>query len=454
MRKKELLLFILLLAALTPYILLCFYALPYADDFCYAWSSAEPISFAARFMKQYMGWSGRYSAHILLCSHPLAGGRMLYYHLADLISLLSVAFAFIVFFWSVRGSILTGLITALTVLLFYLCYMPQLSDGVYWYTGVCNYELSSVCFLLHLSLLILWHRSKGLARAISFLIASLLLIASIGFNEVGAALIPSYYFFAVVILYLGKKKNIVPNSVFSAATILFCISVISFGFLVLAPGNHVRSHQFHTHFEFLHSVLFGGLQTVRFTAIWICTIPALLFSLLIISKADKLPDTTVSRFDHRLILALIVFTVFMSAFLPYFTTGILGQHRTINYSFFYTILLWMWWLISVSKQYALYEKQAFQFIRQNSPAIVAVCIVLMIFTANGGKIVRDLRADTFTAYDREYYQREDDIIHHPEIPIGPLKNTPQSLMIVDAQTDTTYWVNRAIWLYTKRIVAK
>ena len=78
----------------------------------------------------------------------------------------------------------------------------------------------------------------------------------------------------------------------------------------------------------------------------------------------------------------------------------------------------------------------------------------MIFTANGGKIVRDLRADTFTAYRREYKQREDDIIHHPEIPIGPLKNTPESLMIVDAQTDTTYWVNRAIWLYTERIVAK
>ena len=454
MRRKELLLLILLIAALAPYILLCFYALPYADDFCYAWSSAEPISFTARFMKQYMGWSGRYSAHVLLCTHPLASGQMLYYHLADLISLLSVAFAFIIFFWSVRSAFLNGLVIGLTVLLFYLCYMPQLSDGVYWYTGVCNYELSSVCFILHLSLLILWYRSEGITKVISFLLASLLLIASIGFNEVGAALIPSYYFFTVVILYLAKKKNMVPDTAFSAAAILFCIATISFGFLVLAPGNHVRSHQFHTHFEFLHSVLFGGLQTVRFTAIWIFTIPAVLFSLLIVSKADQLPDTPVFRFDHRLILGFIVFTVFMSAFLPYFTTGILGQHRTINYSFFYTILLWMWWLISVSKQYTLYEKPALQFISLNWFAIAVACIILMVFTGNGGKIVRDLRADTFTAYSREYYQRESEIIHHPEIPIGPLTHTPQSLMIVDAQTDTTYWVNRAIWLYTKRIVAK
>jgi len=83
-----------------------------------------------------------------------------------------------------------------------------------------------------------------------------------------------------------------------------------------------------------------------------------------------------------------------------------------------------------------------------------ICIAVMVFTGNGGKIVRDLRADTFTTYYREYRQREDNMMKHPEIPIGPLKSIPQSLKIVDAKSDTTFWVNKGMRLYSERILRK
>ena len=455
MRKRESsLILMLLLLALSPYFMLCFYALPYADDFCYAWSSAEPISFIGRFLHQYMGWSGRYSAHVLLCNHPLAGGRMLYYHLADLAALSAVMVALLIFFRQIISGFWTSVLTALSVLLFFLCYIPQLSDGVYWYTGVCNYELSNVCFILHISIVILLFRSKGLMRAICFIAAALLLIASIGFNEIAAAIIPTYYFFASVIFYLKRGNKEASGSAFPIILVLFFIACLAFGFLVLAPGNHVRSHQYHTHFQFFHSVLYGSLQTARFAAIWLCTIPALILSLLVISRANKLPDTALLRFDYRLILALIVFTVFMSAFMPYYTTGILGQHRTIDYAFFYFILLWMWMLISLSKKYALYDKNILSMISSRAFVALLISVVVMALTANSGRILRDCYRGTFTAYNEEFTQRQDNIRKQPSMQIPPLKDVPQSLKIVDAEVDTTCWINKAILIYTQRVEVK
>src|SRR5580693_4037986 len=88
MRSKNLLLILLLLLALFPYFLTCFYALPFADDFCYAWTSAEKISVLQKFMKQYLHWNGRYTSNLIINAHPLVTGKLIYYHLGLFVVLL------------------------------------------------------------------------------------------------------------------------------------------------------------------------------------------------------------------------------------------------------------------------------------------------------------------------------------------------------------------------------
>jgi hypothetical protein len=41
---------LLLIAAFGQYLFLCRFAMPFADDFCFAWTSAEPISFFQKYL--------------------------------------------------------------------------------------------------------------------------------------------------------------------------------------------------------------------------------------------------------------------------------------------------------------------------------------------------------------------------------------------------------------------
>ena len=441
--RKDILIIILLLAAVTPYFILCFHALPYADDFCYAWESLKDVSFTERFMDQYMHWSGRYSAHVLLCNHPLTRG-IIWYQVADFVALAFTLLSVFLFFRVVLRQLKTAITVTLVAFLFYLCYMPQLSDGVYWYTGVCNYELSNAFFLLHLSLFIVWSSRGGASGPILLLISAVSLVISIGFNELGAALIPAYYLLALILLYRAG----VDRGIFRMALVFFCIAFISSSVLVFAPGNLVRSHLYHENFHILHSVLFASMQTGRFTITWLSTIPTLLLSLLVLSRADRVPDTPLFRFDHRVILVALFFTVFMSAFMPYLTTGILGQHRTINYAFFFFILLWAWWLISFSKRYLLYSLPGVALAGSIRYSIIIISVAVMMISANGGRIVRDIWHGNFTAYNKDFVLRQGEMHHDSGISVRPLRTIPETFNITDARTDSSWFVNRCIKIYT------
>ena len=444
MRRKELVLLILLLFALLPYFLVCFTTLPFADDFCYGWTSAEKIPFIQRFLRQYMHWSGRYSAHVFLCNHPLVNGHLSCYRACILVTLMGTLMAVLAFIHRIIGDFTNSLIIAFTSILFYLCYTPQLTEGVYWYTGICNYELGNVCFILHLAALLLALDSKGLGRHVYWCIAVVMLVASIGFNEIGAAVIPAYYLLAVILFYKSKRTSVTRKTNGQGLLILFLTATLSSAFVVFAPGNFVRSHQFQNQFNFAHSIIFASMQTGRFIATWLSTLPAWAFSILLLAKADKLPDDDLLQFNYPLILMLLLFTVFMSAFIPYFNTGILGQYRTLNYSFFFFIYLWIWLLISISKKYALHKKMEPYLNSNRTAAIIAMAAIVMVFTSNGQKVLNDWRKNNFMTYQEEFMLRQENIIHYPEMEIPPLQHLPESFRIVDARGDSTWWVNKCI----------
>ena len=134
----------------------------------------------------------------------------------------------------------------------------------------------------------------------------------------------------------------------------------------------------------------------------------------------------------------------MSSFIPYFNTGILGQHRTINYVFFFFIPLWIWLLISISKKYALPKKMAPYLNSNKSLAIIALVVIIMVFTSNGHKVLNDWRKNNFMAYQQEFMIRQENIIRHPEMEIPALQHVPESFRIVDAHGDSAWWVNKCM----------
>ena len=72
----------------------------------------------------------------------------------------------------------------------------------------------------------------------------------------------------------------------------------------------------------------------------------------------------------------------------------------------------------------------------------------MIISANGGRIIRDLWEDKFTIYKMDFVLRQEELHQTPGVQVHPLKTIPETFDIVDARTDTSWFVNRCIKIYT------
>ncbi len=446
--KPTLKYFILLLlaVALVPYLLVCLYAFPFADDYCFGWTASESIPFIQKFLNQYLYWNGRYTADVLVNLHPLVAGKILIYQLHVFVSLAATPVVLYVFVLEVLRNGQTNvrpkfisLIASLFITLFYLNYQPNLTEGVYWFIGISNYHLGNLLFVLQLTLLLKSFSAKDGTKIFLQVVSVLLLIVSVGFNEVAAMLIPLFY--ATVALLSAKQETGNWKLWIAFAAIAFLASA----FVFFSPGNFVRSHEFENRYDLFHSMFYASLQTVRFLAKWILTAPFLMLSMVVVANAGRIKPKV--DFDYRLLLAAMLFVVFIGSFLPYFATGVLGQHRTINFVFFFFILLWVLFLISVARKFFPDEKQFLLVGKKVTGVAIVLSITAIMFTGNGFKILRDFKDNNFRKYETAFYERQKNVIANPGAPIEKLAVIPNTFQIVDVRNDTAWWVDKCMKKY-------
>ncbi len=426
-----------LFLALLPYFIICFYALPFADDFCFGWTASEKITFIQKFLDQYLYWNGRFTSDILVQFHPLLTGKLLCYRLVFVFALLITPLSIYIFigevFPEVKG--LVAMTVSLLLTLFYLNYMPNITEGVYWYIGIVNYHFGNICLILQLLFFFKLFSANGKRKTFFTLFSFLLLIASIGFNENAALLIPLLYL-CMLVFYTGARGK--------AAFIHFGVALISSAFVFFSPGNLVRGNAFTESHDFFHSLYYSSLQTIRFTGNWSYSISFWALSLVVVSQADKIQNKFLQQIDYKLIFAFLILVVFSGSFLPYFATGVLGQHRTINFVFFFFILLWVLFLISVSHKFSLYQKLTFLKDEKIRLLLLIIGILFMCFSGNSLKIVSGFRKNNFATYQTAFKERQKTIILNPEFPIPQLTSIPEIFQIVDVKGDTTWWADKCM----------
>ncbi len=443
-KQFQISLLVLSIAALLPFVIICFYALPFADDFCFGWTASEKISFVQKFLNQYLYWNGRYTADVLVNFHPLVTGKILVYQFSILVPLLATP---VIFYFLLDSAVSNNqsslinyqfVIASLLITLFYLNYQPNITEGIYWFIGISNYHLGNLCLLLHFIFLLKAFSANGKSKITFQTLASLLLVVSIGFNEIGALLIPLFYFF--VLVFSAKTES---RKFFAG---LFLIAFVSSSFVFFSPGNFVRVSVFPERYILLHSLLYSSAQTLRFLSKWIFNLPFILLSLVIVANADKV-KLKLPVLDFRVLAVALLFVVFSGSFIPYFATGVLGQHRTINYVFFYFILIWFLLVISVSQKYLLYEK--LNWLKQENRifATMTISVLMMMFSGNSLKILQDCNADNFRKYETAFYERQKTILQKPDAQIAPLEIVPDVFTITDAENDTAYWVDKCMKKY-------
>ncbi|HLP49409.1 MAG TPA: DUF6056 family protein [Chitinophagales bacterium] len=446
----------MLIAALVPYLVVCFCAFPFADDFCFGWTASEHIPFVQKILNQYLLWNGRYTADVLVNVHPLVSGKIIYYQLAVFFSLLAMPVVVYGFINALqmqhtpsrsqqrdtpleRGPNSLALIVSLFITLFYLNYQPNITEGIYWYIGIANYHWGNLLLLVQITFMLRASSATGKGKIALHAASLLLLVVAVGFNEVGALLIPSLYF----LLFVFNLR--IRTSDFRLSATYCAVAIISSAFVFFSPGNFVRANEFEGRYDLLHSLVYSTAQTLRFLAQWMLNVPFVLLSAIVVANADRFKIRM--AIDYRILLVAMLFVVFAGSFLPYFATGILGQHRTINYVFFFFILLWVLFLLSVSERFSLYDKLLPLKKERTVLVLLGVSVLLMAITGNGVKMLSDFKHGKFRKYEAGFYQRQADVIQNPNAPIRKLETIPATFTVVDVRSDTTFWVEKCMKKY-------
>lgn len=431
---KQLIVIAVCLLLFAPYLFTCFYAVPFADDFCFGWTASQPVTFLQKFLNQYLFWNGRYSADVLANLHPMLSGKLVVVQLSFVAGIFMMPALLALLIQRITSHAGISITSALFISLYCYNQMPNVSEGLYWYIGISNYLIGNLLLLLHFIIAF----RKGVFSKIT---AGLLLFIAIGFNEIAALIIPSFYLGALFIAsreFKNYRREI---------SLYFLIAVVSSALVFFSPGNFTRSKEFSDSFQLGHSLLYSGLQTLRFVASWMLSVPFIALSLVVYVYAIDLKKNITDRIPFPLPLLFALFIVFAAAFLPYMATGILGQHRTLNYVLPFFVLLWLMAVVNAGNNFPVSNSLAALRRPMFSTILLAASLLSFAVWGNGFALSKDLQSGAMASYKAEFFERQLNIATAKEKGIPALVRRPASLSVVDAKADTAYWVDKCITNY-------
>lgn len=444
---------LLLLAALARYVALCFFIHPFADDLSYAAIGMRTDLFA-RLGDEYYNWNGRWFSNALVLRGPLVlgiGPGLLLYRCVPILLLL---FAWLSARTLIRAAapLLRGSDASLGAawfLLLFLQLMPDLSEGVFWYTGAVSYLLPGAGLLWLLALFIpaiqsrwaiTWPRAAGMG---------LLGAAIAGSNELHMVLMVM----GIGSLLLARARS---GHRFSWKLAGVALPVAASALvMLLAPGNEARAAAFAARHEVGRTLLWGALQSGRFLVTWLAS-PSLLLASALFLAGLQAWQRAAGGLSARLprpwiIVVALCGVLYVSMALPYWATGMLGQHRTVN-----AILLALlpgWFVLLASLREWLLAKRRWM----PMPAAMrhfAITLLLSAFfaTGNGACLGSDLLSGRLQRFDAELRSRYAAVItardagaRHVELP--RLSDPPASIRFLDAGADSEEWMNRSLANY-------
>jgi len=443
---------VIILLVIGRFVLVSSMVHPYADDWSYTVSGMrEPLM--ERLATEYHRWNGRITSNILVLNNPmvlgLERGLPLYRTVPVVMILLTFAGAFALWraLFGARVPLWTGLLVCGCYVVVFLHVMPDPGEGIYWYTGSVTYQLPNALLLFLMAGWLRWQqRDHGVSRW-ALLGGNMLLTVFIALsNEVHMVLL----LLAHVALFIGTRytKGGWDPVLGAFAVLSFALALI----MILAPGNEVRAGQYLERGQLFRSVLYAGLQTGRFIITWVFD-PILILAAMAWVAFDRSHEPLSNfRYTFRLPLALSITAVFVVMFLPYWGTGILGQHRTVNVAFF---LFFPAWLLSLSAwDRAVGRLRWPQLFKQPSSlgmVLVALFVMCQVW-GTGARVNGDLWNDTLADYDRGIRSRYAVIMSavsrgDSTVQIPAVRPMPTSIRITDEGPDPDHWGNRALARY-------
>lgn len=440
----------LFLLAFARYVWLAGYVHPYADDLSYACVGMKS-GLLDRLALEYRFWNGRYFSNILVLRGPMVLGweaGLSLYRTVPVLLLLAT--------WWAAGHLLRTIVQTLSrsdaalggllFLLVFLNAMPDLSEGIYWYTGAVTYQLPNILALLLAAAWCRHIRSGWRSPVLRYVWMALLSVVIAGCNEQHMALVVLAHAALFVVQWRTTGRSGL------LATVLFVLSLLCLVVVAAAPGNAVRGAHFPARHDLLLTLGYSVMQTGRFIGTWLFTtllLPASFLFLLWFRRSGLTPAWC--RVDRRVALALPFAVVFVSMLLPYWSTGMLGQYRTVNAALFLFLPAWLFAL-------AVWEVQVFRarwpltaLGRTPMDLAVVVAVLLLVF-GNDRHVTADLFSGRMARYeavvsDRIGLVRSAVAEGAEEVVLPPLNEQSRALRIVQPGADADHWINRSLAQY-------
>src|SRR5262249_10527183 len=178
----------------------------------------------------------------------------------------------------------------------------------------------------------------------------------------------------------------------------------------LAPGNSVRSAMYPGRHAVVRSIALTAAQTLRFGATWATSGSLLLTTVLFLPAAvviarDAAAFRAISPVRVGALAAGLALIIPIAVFPAYWSTGVLGQHRTISVAFLVFLLLWFTLLIALYAVGALPEPAGLIVDRRVRMVTGVLLIAALAMTGNGYRVAGDWAARTPLTFDREMSSR-------------------------------------------------
>lgn len=432
------------LTLLIPYLILCFYAHPVADDYSF---NSQSLFWHTQ-LQLYFKWNGRYSSNFLAMCEPLVLNSFARYRLVAgcLLVLMPISILFML------SSIMGGMVSYLQKILstyiltaIILALLPSLPEGIYWYSGSVTYILGCIVALFYIGIVIRYDTGRYVInQPFHFCLCIILLFCAIGFNEVQMFLLLFGHF--ILWLNMGKERR------FRSFGVIMLLVCVLFALLVFfSPGNHSRGNWYPNSHNIFNSLCMSLLQMGKFFFSWISYAPLLLGSILFAPISLKLSKRSAlfqqfGRYNPWNLFLLLGGILFVCIFPAYWSTGILGQHRTLNTACFFFVPAWFVFFHSIYSRNNLAERITQTLKRPMQISLIVLLIVSLLFSGNCGTALIELVTGRVSGFDKEMNNRDMLLMiakkqGRKAISVPSLQNKPNSLFVTDIKPGYGYFVN-------------
>ena len=433
-RKENVVLISIGLFVLIGYVIAGFYCHPAADDFTYALKGKEG-DFIQTVLQEREIWNGRYLSNFIVLFSPLNWGGLWAYQLMPGVLILLI---FIGTFGFYRNIVVDhALIFTLISMLVVFGIMPDITEGIYWYTGAWTYLPSAVLFFYGFSLLIKFWSKLNVYHYFFFTIVFILVS---GFNEV----IPLLGILIFTVLAISTFNQRIYFKVYFFLSLFILITI----YIITAPGNAIRANYFPDKHQFFYSMYMSVAYTIRFVGEWLLNPAFYLITLLILRLNFDVRVKEQFNFLKKPFFIFLVFFIptFISCFGPLWSTGLLGQYRTANLASYMFVLAFFIVIVANQEMLKIKLKSFYQ-----SKIIVPLLVVFLLGWKNQFYLFKEFIDGKIFQYDEDMKVRYRIIknCNDPECYVPSIQNDSKTLFMYELQDEPNHPINRSYQLYFK-----